>query len=115
MRSLKAIVAIVSVVLLWGCEIPLDFNGMHFNGSGSPDDCTLSVSPGRLDLRVGETRRVQVTGGTPPYACSRDTTIASCQVSGGEVLVKGISPGGTGLLVWDQRGCDALVNVVVTQ
>ncbi len=75
----------------------------------------LTADPATLDLIIGTTGEVTVTGGFTPYtAVSGDDTVATVSVSGGTLTVTGVAAGTAAITVSDAQNPADTTTVTVT-
>jgi len=74
----------------------------------------LTVTPDKIDLKVGETDSVKVTNGIPEYAViSADTAIAKVSINKDIIKITGVKEGNVEITVSDKLRTSAKVNVTV--
>lgn len=109
------------MLMLWGMAIGTASVVVQDSAQAAEVEISITVaimaaSPSNISLQVGSTQYVSIAGGTQPYAIAslQDTTVASVYLGTSYVLITGVSPGSTSLVVKDNASPANTVTISIT-
>jgi len=98
------LLSLSTIIVEYGC------NDLGTNPVG------LSATPSSLSLSIGDTARVELSGGLPPYSITKppDPSVVSALVSGSTLTVVGLGTGSTTVQVSDEASPRNTISVPVS-